>query len=133
MNTPINLARYPIELRPLTAADGGGWLASLPDLPGCMADGPTPEAAIREVHDAARSWLATAQACGDPIPEPAQGGASGRFLARLPKTLHTRLAARARQEGVSLNTLVVAALAEAAARVEAPVVPKARAASRKTG
>lgn len=102
---------YPIEVRPLAEEDGGGFLATFPDLPGCMADGETPEAAIREALDAAASWLATAAEAGDPIPAPGTGGESGRFVARVPKSLHVRLAGRARQEGVSLNTLVVALLA----------------------
>lgn len=40
------------------------------------------------------------------------GGDSGRFVARVPKSLHTRLAARPRQEGVSMNTLIVALSSE---------------------
>src|ERR1043166_7823425 len=58
---------YPITLRPLTKSEGGGWLAEFPDLPGCMADGATPEEAMREAADAARSWIRTAKAHGDPI------------------------------------------------------------------
>jgi antitoxin HicB len=46
------------------------------------------------------------------IPAPGSGGASGRLVQRLPKSLHARLAARAKMEGVSLNTLIVAMLAE---------------------
>lgn len=65
---------YPIEVRPLAEEDGGGFLATFPDLPGCMADGETPEAGIREALDAAVSWLATAAEAGDPIPAPGTGG-----------------------------------------------------------
>uniref|UniRef100_E6PN44 HicB family protein n=1 Tax=mine drainage metagenome TaxID=410659 RepID=E6PN44_9ZZZZ len=50
---------------------------------------------------------------GDIIPAPGSGGESGRVLARLPRSRHARLVARARQEGVPLNTCVVAALADA--------------------
>ena len=39
---------YPLEIRPLTAEEGGGILATVPDLPGCMADGETPEEAIAD-------------------------------------------------------------------------------------
>jgi predicted RNase H-like HicB family nuclease len=31
--------RYRLTLRPLSAEEGGGWLAEVPDLPGCMSDG----------------------------------------------------------------------------------------------
>ena len=61
---------YPITLRPLAKDEGGGWLAEFPDLPGCMADGATPEEAMNEAVDAARSWIRTAKAHGDPIPGP---------------------------------------------------------------
>ncbi|HLA36237.1 MAG TPA: type II toxin-antitoxin system HicB family antitoxin [Rhodocyclaceae bacterium] len=104
--------KYPVEIRPLAKEDGGGWLATFPDLPGCMGDGETPEAAIEDGYAAAESWLAVAHECGDPIPAPGSGNESGRFVTRLPRSLHTRLAARADQEGVSMNTLVVSLIAE---------------------
>ena len=103
---------YPLEICPLNADEGGGWLASFPDLPGCMGDGATPEAAIADAYETAAAWLAVAQAQGDAIPQPSAGGESGRFVARLPKSLHTRLVARAEQEGVSMNTLVVSLIAQ---------------------
>ncbi len=105
---------YPITLRPLSKDEGGGWLAEFPDLPGCAADGTSPEAAMKEAADAARSWLKTARAHGDPIPAPSRGstGYSGRWLLRAPKSLHRRLSERAKEEGVSLNTLAVTLLAE---------------------
>jgi len=108
----IDSKLYPVEIRPLSAEDGGGWLASFPDLPGCMGDGDTPEAAIADGYSAAQAWLKVAEECGDPIPEPSSGGESGRFVARVPKSLHTRLVARAAQEGVSMNTLIVSIIAE---------------------
>ncbi len=104
--------QYPIEVRPLAEEDGGGWLATFPDLPGCMGDGDTPETAIADGYAAAQAWLAVAAEHGDPIPAPGTGGESGKFVARVPKSLHTRLAARAEQEGVSMNTLVVSMLSE---------------------
>ncbi len=106
---------YPVNIRPLPEEDGGGYLAAFPDLTGCMADGETPEEAIHGVTDAAESWLQTAEECGDPIPEPNSGGESGRFVTRVPRSLHAKLVARAAQEGVSMNTLVVSILSERAA------------------
>lgn len=111
----IDPQKYPIEVRPLAQEDGGGWLATFPDLPGCMGDGDTPEAAIADGYAAAQAWLEVAARHGDPIPQPGSGGESGKFVARVPKSLHTRLAARAEQEGVSMNTLVVSLLAEGVA------------------
>jgi predicted RNase H-like HicB family nuclease len=62
--------RYQIELRPLSAEDGGGWLAMVPDLPGCMSDGPTPAAAADAVQDAIACWIEAAEEDGRNIPEP---------------------------------------------------------------
>jgi len=93
------------EVRPLPVDDGGGWLVTFPDLPGCIADGETVEQAVAEAADAERSWLETRNELG--LPEP-----SGRFVIRLPKSLHARLTARAKQEGVSMNTLAVSYLSE---------------------
>ncbi len=39
----MNSKNYPVEIRQLAADDGGGWLATFLDLPGCMGDGDTPE------------------------------------------------------------------------------------------
>lgn len=43
---------FSIEIRPLSAEEGGGFLATFPDLPGCMADGETPEEAIADARGA---------------------------------------------------------------------------------
>jgi len=48
----------------------------------------------------------------DPLPEPGSSQASGRFVQRLPKSLHVRLAERARHAGVSMNALLTAIIAE---------------------
>ena len=42
--------------------------------------------------------------------------ASGKVLARLPRSMHMQLAARAKTEGVSLNSLVLAFIAEGLGR-----------------
>jgi antitoxin HicB len=44
---------------------------------------------------------------------------SGKFVARVPKTIHAKLAIRAKEEGVSLNTLVLALIAEGLGRRDA--------------
>src|ERR1035437_3440632 len=99
---------YTIEIRPLTNDEGGGFLATFPDLPGCMADGETPEEAIVDAKGAFECWMAAQKEWGDPIPKPTTSGLSGKFVQRIPKTLHAKLVKRAKQEGVSLNTLVLA-------------------------
>lgn len=62
--------RYPVLVSPLSAEDGGGFLATVPDLPGCMSDGETPQEALSNVQDAIESWIEAAQDMGRDIPQP---------------------------------------------------------------
>ena len=48
----MNPLRYAVTIEPLADSDGGGFLATVPDLPGCMSDGETPEEALANVRDA---------------------------------------------------------------------------------
>jgi antitoxin HicB len=97
----------------MTADEGEGFLVEFPDVPGCISDGSTPEEALANGRDALKSVLLTKMEFKDPIPKPgAFTAASGQFRQRIPKSLHARLVARASQEGVSLNTLVTAFIAE---------------------
>lgn len=66
----MDASAYPLQIAPLPPEDGGGFLAIAPDLPGCISDGDTPEAALRNGYDAIESWLAAAEAHGVPIPSP---------------------------------------------------------------
>ena len=102
---------YPFEVRPLSKEEGGGYSIYFPDLPGCWSDGASPEEAIENGRDALQSWLAVAQEFGDDIPRPFSA-VSGRFVQRVPRSLHARLIARAKAEGVSLNTLVVSLVSQ---------------------
>jgi predicted RNase H-like HicB family nuclease len=61
---------YRIIIEPLSAEDGGGYLATVPDLPGCMSDGETPEEAAVNVQDAIQSWLDAAREWGQTVPPP---------------------------------------------------------------
>lgn len=114
-----DLSDYPFEIRPLTAAEGGGFLISYPDFSECISDGETVEEAIANGRDALAATLAALAAEGFAVPAPNSGGvASGKFVARVPKTIHAQLASRAKSEGVSLNTLVLAFIAEGLGRRE---------------
>ncbi len=63
---------YPVVIEPLSAEDGGGFVATAPDLPGCMSDGETREEAARNIADAISAWIEEAKAVGRVIPEPSQ-------------------------------------------------------------
>jgi len=103
--------RYPFNL--WWSEDDQRWIAEVYDLPGCLADGETPEQAAREAAKTARLWLEVAREEGREIPTPSsQQQASGQLALRLPKFLHASLRRRAAREGVSLNQYLVAALSE---------------------
>ena len=106
---------YAIIVSPLSEEDGGGYLASFPDLPGCVSDGETPEEAIEEARDAFAAWAASVLQDYGELPKPKTY--SGQYVQRIPKALHMRLAQRAQVEGVSLNQLSATILAEGLARV----------------
>jgi len=108
---------YPFEMKPLSKDDGGGWLIIFPDLAGCMSDGKTPEEAIENGKDAIQCWLQACKEDGREIPRPEESS-SGKFMTRIPKSLHIRLISRAKQEGVSMNALVSSFIAESLGRKE---------------
>jgi predicted RNase H-like HicB family nuclease len=49
---------YSFTIRPLTPAEGGGYLIEFPDLPGCMSDGETVAEAVVNGMDAKADWIA---------------------------------------------------------------------------
>ena len=107
------LTDYPFEVRPLSAEEGGGYLISFPDFAECISDGETVEEAIENGRDALKATIAALKSKKLPVPVPNSGGvASGKFVARVPKTVHAQLATRARAEGVSLNALVLTFIAQ---------------------
>lgn len=110
------MSEYPFIVKPLSHEDGGGYVVEYPDLPGCIADGASIESAIKEGSDAVAAWLETAESLGRPIPQPGltteSQDFSGKFVQRLPKSLHAELSARAKSEGVSINSLVLSFIAK---------------------
>jgi antitoxin HicB len=107
------LTDYPFEVRPLALEEGGGYLISFPDFAECISDGETVAEAMENGRDALQATIAALKARKLPVPAPNSGGvASGKFVARVPKTVHAQLATRARAEGVSLNALVLTFIAQ---------------------
>ena len=66
---------YPIVLEPLSPEDRGGFLASVPDLPGCTSDGETPEEAIAGIIDAIEAWIEEARSLSRNVPAPSRRAA----------------------------------------------------------
>jgi predicted RNase H-like HicB family nuclease len=46
------------------------FIAEMPELPGCAADGPTPQAALENIQAIAAEWIETAHELGRAVPEP---------------------------------------------------------------
>lgn len=61
---------YPVLIELLPAEGGGGYLATVPDLPGCMSDGETTEEAVVNVQDAIATWIEGAGRMGHAAPPP---------------------------------------------------------------
>jgi hypothetical protein len=79
-----------------------------------MSQGSTPEEAIRMIDDAMRGWLEVSIEDGDPIPEPRPDEEfSGKFVVRVPKSLHRKLVEIADGEEISLNQYINVTLSSA--------------------
>ena len=106
----IKPVEYYLELNyPITIyrAEEGGFVAEIEDLPGCLTEGETLEEVSQRIEDARRDWIQAAYEDGVEIPTPRTDEEySGKFMVRIPKYLHRRLAEKARREGVSLNQYV---------------------------
>ena len=93
--------------------DEGGFVASYPDLPGCITCGETEEEALKNALDAKKAWLEAALEENIEIPEPDSLEAySGQFKLRLPRSLHRALAEHSQREGISMNQYCVYLLAK---------------------
>lgn len=103
----LNL-QYSIRLK---KNSDGSYFAEIEELPGCMTEGDTEKEAIEMIEDAKVAWLKVALQRKLNIPEPTNDEFSGKFNVRVPKFLHRKLVYRARQENVSLNSLVTTTLA----------------------
>jgi len=91
----------------------GGYVITFPDLPGCFTQVETAEEIVPMAEEARRLWIETEYDAGEEIPLPSYPEEySGKFNARLPKSLHRRLAEGAQRDGVSLNQYVLMLLAE---------------------
>ena len=52
------------------SAEDAAFIAEVPELPGCAADGPTYEEALANVRVVIDEWIETAHELGRPIPQP---------------------------------------------------------------
>jgi antitoxin HicB len=105
---------YTIEVIRDAGEEYSGWFARVVELPGCMTQGDTFEELGEMIEDAMRGWIETALEDGQEIPEPRPVESySGKFIVRVPRSLHRELVDAAEREGVSLNMFVSTALGKA--------------------
>jgi predicted RNase H-like HicB family nuclease len=74
----MNELLYTVTVAPLSKEDGGGYLATVPDLPGCMSDGETPEEALANVRDAIEVWIEGVHDLGRAVPAPSVHKVAGK-------------------------------------------------------
>lgn len=101
---------YKIEIIPLSEADGGGFAARVPALPGCMTTGDRLHDLMMDIHGAIEEWIAGAKEIGKKIPAPEvyrdEDDYSGKLLLRMPKSTHKRVTEAAEREGCSINSYI---------------------------
>ena len=99
--------------------DESTWFARVEELPGCITEAGSAEEATEMILDAMAAWIEIALEDGYPIPEPRSDEAfSGKFVVRVPRSLHRDLVGMAAQEGASLNQYINTELARSVGRAD---------------
>lgn len=95
--------------------DEGDVVARIKELEGCVADGQDEIEAIANLEQVKQLWFLSCLASQRPVPMPEEERElfSGKWLQRVPRSLHKKLVEGAESEGVSLNHLVTSLLSEA--------------------
>jgi predicted RNase H-like HicB family nuclease len=96
----------------------GDVIARIKEFEGCVADGQDEMEALSNLEHVKAMWITACLNAGTtvPLPEDEEDLPSGKWLQRVPRSLHKKLTETAEREGVSLNQLVTSILAEAVGR-----------------
>ena len=95
---------YNYIIHPVNDESGFYFYARVLELEGCHSTGETFEEAYKNLREAMEGWIETKIEGGFSIPLPVgYEDFSGKFVVRIPKSLHYKLSIEAEQEGVSLN------------------------------
>lgn len=99
---------YNYIIQQITDESGTYFYAKILELDGCQTTGETFEEAYKNIRDAMKGWIETKLENGFDVPLPVgHENFSGKFIVRIPKSLHYKLSVEAAQEGVSLNQYAV--------------------------
>lgn len=115
------------------SADDELFVARVREIDDCTGHGATEGEALSMLRENLEDRIAFSLERGETVPLPLEGEdlPSGKWLQRVPRTLHRRLVECATKEGVSLNSYVTVCLASAVGRVEgaasyesvSPIIP----------
>jgi len=95
---------YNYIIQQVNDESGEYFYARVLELDGCQTTGETFDETYNNLKDAMKGWIETKLENGFDIPLPiGQENFSGKFVVRIPKSLHYKLSIEAEQEGVSLN------------------------------
>lgn len=95
---------YNYIIKPINDESGFYFYAHVLELDGCQSTGETFEEAYKNLREAMEGWIEAKLEGGFSIPLPiGYQNYSGKFIVRIPKSLHYRLSIEAEKEGVSLN------------------------------
>lgn len=98
--------------RRLVPDETQGYTASIQEFPGCFAEGDTAEDALRNLDNAAASWITVSILNGREVRDPIDfAGCSGKVALRIPRSLHKEVAELAELENCSINQVLTAAIA----------------------
>ena len=113
MKTFEEYMKMPYKLEIVPDSEESGFVASYPELPGCITCGSTIADAVNNAEDAKKAWLLSAIEEHITIAEPESAQSySDQFKLRIPKTLHKTLVEDSKKEGVSMNQYCVYILAK---------------------
>lgn len=63
-------AKHRYEIIIYWSEEDQAYIAEVPELPGCAADGPTYQKALAQAETVIDEWIETAKELGRPVPEP---------------------------------------------------------------
>ncbi len=95
---------YNYIIQPVNDESGFYFYARVLELDGCQSTGETFDEAYKNLREAMKGWIEAKLDGGFEVPMPVgYDDFSGKFIVRIPKSLHYKLSVEAEQEGVSLN------------------------------
>ncbi|MHB1272484.1 MAG: toxin-antitoxin system HicB family antitoxin [Rhodanobacter sp.] len=98
--------------RRLVPDPDGGFVGTIQEFPGCIAEGESAQEALENLDASAASWIESQIELGQEIPKPIDYFRySGKIALRIPRGIHKQVAELASSEQTSVNQLLLSAIA----------------------